>query len=144
MIRFLVALFGLGGTPAKKPRSTPNPDRVRRLKGDKSFEIKVAGTSKFQREIEKVDKGIRNNATGDFLVMLCPEPENPHDASAVRVLKNDACLGYIPRDLAPQILQAMKDAGLVPLHGQAMAAIVGHGQGTLGVRLDIALPVRVA
>ncbi|MDG1117226.1 MAG: HIRAN domain-containing protein [Flavimaricola sp.] len=144
MFGFLKTLFGGQQTQAKPIRKPSNPDRTRRLSGDGKFDVKVAGTSKNQGEIKQTDKSLGSNHSGDFLVNLAPEPSNPYDANAITVKHKGNLLGYIPADLASEVHEALSDAGISGGECKAMARIVGHGKETLGIRLNIARPAKVA
>lgn len=144
MFGFLKAFFGGQQSQAKPIRKPSNPDRTRRLSGDGDFDVKVVGTSKNQGAIKRTDKSLGSDHSGDFLVSLVPEPSNPYDSNAIKVNHKGNLLGYIPADVAPEILQALSVAGISGGECKAMARIVGHGKETLGLRLNIARPAKVA
>ena len=60
--------------------------------------INVAGESHYQDALrELAGDETRLEATA----ALIPEPDNPHDANAVRVEIDGKKVGYLPRDVAP-------------------------------------------
>lgn len=142
-------MFGIlrkifGGKPAEKvtQRKAPDPDRIRRLSGDGDFSVKVAGTSNYQDAIKRTERALGANHSGDFLVSLVPDPENKFDANAIKVAHKSNVLGFIPGNQTGGIHEALSEADVSEC--KVMARIVGHGKETLGLRLNIAQPPRVA
>lgn len=134
----------LGGKAAEKvtPRKAPDPDRIRRLSGDGDFSVKVAGTSNYQDAITRTKRALGTNHSGDFLVSLVPDPENKYDANAIKVVHKSNVLGFIPGNQTGGIHEALSEADASEC--KVMARIVGHGKATLGLRLNIAQPPRIA
>jgi len=64
----------------------------------------VAGTA--QHYLESFRKAAVS--TGDELT-LSPEPTNPHDPNAIRILKEGTQIGYVPRVYCTAILLAMSN-----------------------------------
>ena len=144
MFGIFKALFGGGATKKPDTRKPANPDRIRRLKGDGDFNLKVSGTSNYQGEIKAAEKSLGSNHSGDFLVSLVPDPENQFDANAIRVLHKGKTLGFVPKDQTDGIHLALARADLVGAECKALARVVGHGKGTLGLRLNVAQPPTLA
>lgn len=144
MFGIFKALFG--GNDVKEPdtRKPPNPDRVRRLKGDGDFNLKVAGTSNYQDAIKAAEKSLGSDHSGDFLVSLIPDPKNQYDDKAIKVVHKRKTLGFIPKDETDGIHAALAKAGLAGTECKALARIVGHGKETLGLRLNVAQPPSLA
>lgn len=94
--------------------------------------------------IETVVKGVtfagrqavvQRLAVGDQ-IWLCREPDNPHDAKAVRVqCQNGTQIGYVPREIAATIASALDRFGR-PLPGRVTAITgAGYPNSNLGVRI---------
>lgn len=75
-----------------------------------------------------------------FAVVLCPEPDNPHDASAVRVLVEDQVIGYLPRPDAAAFVDQAPQLGVGPDGARCWGVVVGDDK-LRGVRLDLAWPL---
>ncbi|HEY5196243.1 MAG TPA: HIRAN domain-containing protein [Solirubrobacteraceae bacterium] len=105
--------------------------------------LEVVGESHYQDHLWRLAGGVRaEQIRCTVQAVLAPEPENPYDANAVRVLIEDGVVGYLSRDDA-----AVYRPGLVALMKQYDSAIAlgghilggGHrsdGIGLLGVFLD--------
>ncbi len=90
----------------------------------------VAGTS--HRDLDAVEPDL---ALGQELV-LRREPENPHDALAIRVQRSDgALLGYVPRR-KNEVLSRLMDAGKL-LVGRLMAK--EREEGWLRLEVEVSL-----
>ncbi len=144
MFGFLKALVGGGAAEEREIRKPPNPDRVRRLKGDGDFNLKVAGTSNYQDAVKTTEKSFGSDHSGNFLVSLIPDPKNQYDPNAIRVVHKGKTLGFIPKDQTGGIHAALAKAGLSGSECKALARIVGHSQETLGLRLNVSEPPNVA
>lgn len=144
MLGILRAIFRDQGAQEKLRKTRPNTDRIRRLSGDGNFDAKVAGTSRHQDAIRRTENGLGSTHSGDFLVTLVPEPSNTYDSNAIKVTHKGNLLGYIPADMTSEIHLALSEAGIPGNECKVMARIVGHGKETLGLRLNIARPARLA
>ena len=69
--------------------------RVTFLRGHES--VNVAGESHYQDALRAISG--QGEIRHDTEARLIPEPDNPHDANAVRVEIDGAKVGYLPRDL---------------------------------------------
>lgn len=116
--------------------------RIPYIKGNGSYHFEVVGESHYQPALRRVagprsEDGVR----AECIAMLCREPNNPHDPNAVRVEVNGATVGYVPRDMAPDVQEALTE--LWRKHGERIAVnavIVGGRLGqNYGVWLDLDL-----
>lgn len=62
-------------------------------------------------------------------LQLVPEPQNPHDRSAVAVYDGAMHLGYVPRADAPAVSQAMAKS-------RAVSARLNRTMGTFGLEVN--------
>jgi len=142
MFGILKKIFSGKAEEKATPRKAPNPERIRRLSGDGDFSVKVAGTSNYQEAISRSEKSLGSDHSGDFLVSLVPDPENKYDANAIKVVHKSNVLGFIPGNQTAGIHAALSEADVSEC--KVMARIVGHNNATLGLRLNIAQPPRIA
>jgi hypothetical protein len=52
------------------------------------------------------------NLNSDSVFFLVPEPDNEYDPSAVAVIADCQCIGYVPRDLAPTVAWLLQNKRL--------------------------------
>ena len=62
--------------------------------------VSVAGVTFHQSAIESA---LQSAAPAQMVVRLEPEPTNPYDKNAIRVLVNGHHVGYVPRTLAARL-----------------------------------------
>jgi hypothetical protein len=100
------------------------------------FFTKVAGVSYENRDGTSRQSIIKRCRPGEIL-HLVREPDNPHDANAVKVLRqNGEQLGYLPGHVVMTGLARELDRGS---HFRVkVTAITGDGEETLGVNIKIA------
>jgi hypothetical protein len=103
------------------------------LEGDEL--IRVVGTSHYQDTLlelapRKGDEEIRVNT----IAVLVPEPDNPHDPSAIAIHIDDKLVGYLSRDENRRWLDVANNAQV-----GAEAMIAGKG-GTTGLGVFLRLP----
>ena len=74
--------------------------------------IEVVGTQAYQDEIWRIcgppTAGPAGRAHWHSEAALEPEPENPHDPNAVRVVIGERTVGYLARDLAARVQPALR------------------------------------
>lgn len=103
--------------------------------------INVAGESHHQDALRSIIGTNESEVRVDVTAHLVPEPENEHDAHAVRIEIEGAKVGYLPRELASLYAPAL---GPIVARGRVPAceaAIVGRGPSTmLGVFLRLPPP----
>jgi hypothetical protein len=80
-------------------------------------------------------------------VVMRPEPDNPYDADAVRVMSadGDGLFGYLSRDRAKQykrVLTRCEEAKLTVTCAAVLRGGVGDAP-NLGIWLDLAFPARL-
>ena len=129
------------GSPSV-PAEVASAPRVAILSGSATLE--VVGESFYQDALWDLVGGVCSDyVRQDAVAVLEPEPTNPHDANAVRVLIDGRMVGYLSREDAAAYLGGLRGLlerarpGCVGLHG----VICGGGQrggriGCLGVFLD--------
>lgn len=105
----------------------------------------VVGEASYQKALESIcgGKGIYS-ADRQCMATLLPEPDNPHDPNAVRVIIERRLVGYLAREHAVEYHQHL---GAHP--SSCGAKIVGgwkddRGSGHFGVKLKIKWPPRLA
>lgn len=153
---FWSRLFGREAPESDSAASAPNSPLIRRkplgapphFLGDGSYQYEVVGESHYQDELEDLcgghsDEGHRVESTA----YLIPEPSNPYDPQAIRVVIDRKTVAYLPKRETDQFHSAIRG-------GQATSAscdaiIVGgwmgrRGTGHFGVKLDLVLPLRTA
>jgi hypothetical protein len=141
MFGFLSKLFGSASNqPPVTKRKDPN--RVRRLRGDGEFSVKAAGTSHYQEALLAIKDGFRKNQYPDFLIEVVPQPDNPHDPSALQLMRDGSLLGYIPAEITSEIHEALKRVGQDGQACKVLARLVGHREKSLGLRLNMERPAR--
>lgn len=126
-----------------RPRRTPPPPRRRviRYVGDGSYSENVVGESKYQDVLESLVARSEDGVEFETEAWLHPEPTNPHDRNAIRVVISGKTVGYIPRDFT-----AVYHADLQGGVAVCDALIVGgwdrgkRGRGHFGVKLDVEYP----
>ena len=118
--------------PEASPKSVPDPGVASAPKSAepaekpkyKSYSFRVAGISKRQRSItanlltessdyeatkkELVEIGMTDERIYKYIpdvldAELVPEPENPHDPNAVKVIVDDIHVGYVPAEKAEKV-----------------------------------------
>lgn len=121
---------------------SPGSGRIIILKGNGAFDIDIVGESNYQAELEALAGG-RDVEGADFEVsgVLMPEPNNPYDPNAIRVVVGGRTIGYIPKRET-----AAYHAVLGGRPAQVQILIVGgwdrgkRGSGHFGAKLDVAWP----
>lgn len=69
--------------------------------------FEVVGSNYRQADFERAQL-----KPGDAL-SLRPDPDNPYDSLAIKVLKNNIHIGYVPRHLTPEVAQIMQGPGRI-------------------------------
>jgi len=141
MFGFLSKLFGGASNQPPAPKRK-DPDRARRLRGDGEFSVKAAGTSHYQEALRTIKDGFRKNQNPDFLIEVVPQPDNPHDPSALQLMRDGSLLGYIPAEITSEIDDALKRVGQDGQTCKVLARLVGRREKSLGLRLNMERPAR--
>jgi predicted Zn-ribbon and HTH transcriptional regulator len=123
-------------------RRSPEPERIALvLQGDETLE--VVGESYRQDDLWQLAGGRGHDRIRcEVTAVLVPEPENPHDPNAIKVVIDGRLVGYLSREDAAIYLPGLRQ--LMASHARPIALsgqIVGGGQredgiGMLGVFLD--------
>ena len=96
----------------------------------RTFHLKVAGVTFDNRQ--RVVSQLR---AGDLLHLI-PEPSNPYDNHAVRVVTSTgADVGYIPREHNRMIFESLQNGSL--RYNVRVSAITGAEYGVYGVNIEI-------
>lgn len=96
---------------------------------DDVYSIRVAGTSFYQNNIDNIE-------IGDDCILV-PEPDNKHDQNALLVMCRSEPIGYIPKDYAPLLSEAM-------ICGNVIATVIGKGRPKGSNYIGVSLSVRCA
>ena len=126
-----------------QPASPPalSRDQCAIVVGDGEFGMHVVGTARHQMALEKIAGGRKNLVAGQFCgALLLPEPENPHDPSAVAVYIDGRRMGSLHRDVAPGFKRALFGRDYAAAGCIARIDRDGGRRGRFGVRLDAFIP----
>lgn len=106
------------------------------------WSVSVAGVT-FEGRQAVLAELSRTQAKGEELACeLVREPDNPHDANAIKVLLNGKHVGYIPRLLAVSFAVWMDVGNAVEvLHAFVVSGNDGYSV-TYGVRLEVTVPLK--
>ena len=117
------------------------------LAGAGDFRFEVVGESHFQAALRELVKHGEKNPKGEgtiVRVLIAPEPANPHDPHAVRILDTqNRTLGYFPREAARAYASCFD---LMRSHNRALgtcpAAIFGgdRARPAIGIWLNLKPP----
>lgn len=109
---------------------------------DGSFPMEVVGESNHQDALHRICGGFSRQGHDKVVVArLELEPENPHDANAVRITISGLTVGYLPRAQAERLALFMRSNGFNILFCNAL--INGgwktnqYDSGFFGVRLGL-------
>jgi len=115
-----------------------------KIDGPGTFSVEVVGVSRRQQVIGAIVEAYgRSGRTVTTDALLVLEPENPHDANAVRVEIDGALIGYLSRENAARYRADLAAAGTPAATVQCKARIVGGFEtasgerASFGVRLDL-------
>lgn len=111
------------------------------LGGDETLE--VVGESFHQDALWKLVGGYTTEPVRvECRAALVPEPENPHDVNAIKVLIDGLLVGHLSREDAPAYLPGLRRLTMSHLGGAELRGVIvgggrrGKGIGFLGVFLD--------
>lgn len=145
-------MFGWGGKSAKPAPKTAEPakpdakdDVIILQPGPYKFDI--VGEASYQSNLEAIAGGrTEDGADLYFMALLSPEPNNPHDANAVRVLIEKQTVGYLSKTFAAEYRKIFNTTAAV-----CYAQIRGgwyrpnkNDAGHFGVKLAICWPPKRA
>ncbi|HWA54732.1 MAG TPA: HIRAN domain-containing protein [Solirubrobacterales bacterium] len=103
--------------------------------------IDVVGESNYQDAIrEACGAGFNEDVLYECMAELIPEPSNPYDSNAVRVDIQGRCVGYLSREDAAELGQAISEGIQRQGNGMCRAVIAGRKDGdtpNLGVFLHL-------
>jgi hypothetical protein len=110
------------------------------LDGSGSYDLAIVGESHYQQHLERLvgrrhPEGVQIECEAELYL----EPNNPYDPNAVRVDIGGQAVGYLARELAPQMRALLGRSGLGPgARVGVRAVIVGGRTGqSYGVWLDV-------
>src|SRR3954453_17432574 len=125
------------------------PATALKIEGDGQFGFQVVGESHYQQELERLAGGKSEESCERYCdAWLVPEPDNPHDPSAVCVQIQGVKVGYLASQLAGKYRDHLAPG---KGNGRAKCAAVivcgwcreGGDEGSFGVKLDMTWPPRV-
>ncbi|WP_176055833.1 HIRAN domain-containing protein [Brucella intermedia] len=114
------------------------------IAGDGDYDFDIVGESNYQDVLERIAGRSDESAEYYCTAQLVPEPKNPHDNRAIRVDIDSLTVGYISRNETSDFHSVLRGRS-----ANVDALIVGgwergkRGRGHFGVKLDIAVPVRL-
>ena len=95
--------------------------------------VNVAGESHYQEALQALTESDgREPVRAEFEAVLVPEPENPHDPNAVKVLIESRHVGYLPREDAAAYGPTLARLGERGRLGACEAMVSGRGGGETG------------
>ena len=94
-----------------------------------SIRVRIKGISHYQNAADRCGEG--------EMLSLVPEPSNPHDANAVQVLREGDLVGYLPREIAAQQVEAVRE-------GRVIATVASVHRGSSGYHTGIELKLEIA
>jgi hypothetical protein len=98
--------------------------------------VNVAGESHYQDALRAIADGADGEVRLEREATLVPEPDNPHDANAVKVLIGGRLVGYLPRAKAVLYGGLVREVAERGREARCEAMVAGRG-GTLGVFLRL-------
>jgi hypothetical protein len=101
--------------------------------------VNVAGESHYQDALRAIAGDAGGQVRLEREATLVPEPDNPHDANAVKVLIGGRLVGYLPRAEAVAYGDLVRDVTERGREARCEAMVAGRG-GTLGVFLRLPEP----
>jgi hypothetical protein len=141
-IKEIVQFLGrLLGRPPKSKAQIQVISAIRTLGGREVLE--VVGESHYQDHLWRIAGGFTAQPVRNPIrALLIPEPDNPYDPNAIRVVVDNGTVGYLSREDAvaygPGLHELMDSSGAtIALEGQLVGGGPrGNGIGMLGVFLD--------
>lgn len=129
--------------PNKPPRPDPGVPQMQLVRLGCSGRVNVVGESHYQDAIAAAAGGRELSGGEDEArcrAVLIPEPNNPHDANAVRVAVQGKTVGYLSREAATDYQPVLMDLHTSGRLGWCHARIAGGGQRYCGVFLELSEP----
>lgn len=126
-----------------RDRASPDLAKLKVIWRTDSFPMEVAGESHYQAALAGICGG--HNRHGQELLCraaLTPEPANPHDSNAHKVMIEGRLVGYVPREHAARFAAAAAAVGRAGAVIAVDAVVRGgwrtnqHDEGHFGVRLN--------
>lgn len=120
-----------------------------KLKGDGEFAFNVVGESYRQGLLSKMAGGRTPDGVNKRVwVWITPEPNNPHDPNAVRIVLDNTTVAYLAADIAPKYKKRMRALGYSST--ACCEAVIcggwkrpGGDTGHFGLKLDLIWPIQV-
>jgi hypothetical protein len=144
-VGLLNRLFGRSPSPtAETRRPSPVPTYVTATLYSGAETLEVVGESFYQDALWRIVGGRRSDRVRhDVVSLLVPEPDNPYDENAIKVLIDGQQVGHLSADDAAEYLPGL--LGLIGQSASGAVALAGvvvgggirpDGIGMLGVFLD--------
>lgn len=151
---FWSVLFGLEQSRRRALPRRKEPDEPFRQPllavGRETYPRPVAGEAHYQEALEAICGPRTEGGYEEYeAAVLEPEPDNPHDSNAVRVMIAGRQVGYLMREDAPKYLARLERLGVSGGAVRCNAVIRGgwyrsrSDQGQFGVSLDLPFPVQL-
>ena len=152
---YVWGVYGAVGVAVRSWRNKPvaskvSADPLHLAKGG-GFNFEIVGEASYQAALDAICGG--KCADGHNLhkvAQLCFQEDNPYDPNAVVVLIDRNVVGYIPRDLAPDMRNALLKLNRDERPVTCDAKVVGGwcrgpgDEGHYGVKLSLSKPLRFA
>lgn len=130
-------------SPVRRSGGAPKRKLVR-IEGPGEFRAEVVGESHYQHQLAQLCGGHRSEGYEKHVeAFLLLEDGNEYDSNAVAVAIDDEIVGHLPRKLAQQYRQLLRDGGFGDAPAIVQAVIKGgfirsDGElGHFGVKLDL-------
>lgn len=120
------------------------------LAGARGFNVSLVGESQWQQEIGAIVGGRCAEGHNCHFPAQLVFDDSQRDPNAVGVMIDGRAVGWLPQELAPQIRLALSQMNPEARPVTCKAKIVGgwdrgrHDRGYFGVKLSLALPLKVA
>jgi hypothetical protein len=141
-------LFGLGEAAPAGPNHSLEPVHLARGRG---FTFEIVGEASYQAALDTICGGkCEDGYNLPVVAQLCFQEDNPYDSNAIMVLIDGKVVGYIPRDLAPEMRDAILKLDPEERPVTCDAKVVGgwirdpNDEGHYGVKLSLSRPLRLA
>jgi hypothetical protein len=141
-------LFGDGEAAPSKPNRSVAPVHLARGRG---FTFEIVGEGSYQAALDAICGGkCEDGYKLPVVAQLCFQEDNPYDQNAIVVLIDGKVVGYIPRDLAPEMRDAILNLNPEERPVTCDAKVVGGwirgptDEGHYGVKLSLSKPLKLA
>jgi len=117
----------------------------------RGFTFEIVGEASYQEALDAICGGkCEEGYNLPVVAQLCFQEDNPHDRNAIVVVIDRKVVGYVPRDLAPEMRKAILKLNPEERPVTCDAKVVGgwlrdeDDEGHYGVKLSLSHPLRRA